>query len=74
MSQAAKDRMNQRIRQSIVQYIQTNGPTDSRDIIKRYSLLYRTTKQRISGNISALVCKSGNLSIIRNMPHSIIYI
>lgn len=65
--------MNIRIRQAILQYILTHGATDSRAIIGIFAHQFGTTKQRISGNISYMVCKAGTLSIIRNRPNSIIY-
>ncbi len=65
--------MNIRIRQAIAQYISTHGATDSRAIISMFAHQFNTTKQRISGNISFMVCKAGTLSIIRNRPHSILY-
>lgn len=65
--------MNTLIRNDIQDYIAVNGPTDSRFVISTFATKYRTTKQRISGNISALVCKQGTLSIHRNRPHSILY-
>lgn len=65
--------MNIRIRQAILQYILTHGATDSRVIIRIFAHRFRTTKQRISGNISYMVCKAGTLSIISNKPSSIIY-
>jgi len=34
---------------------------------------FSISKQRISGNISYMVCKSRNPSIIRNRPDSILY-
>lgn len=65
--------MNRTIRNAIQQYIVMNGPTDSRALIAIMARRFRTTKQRISGNISFMVCKAGTLSIIRNRPNSILY-
>lgn len=65
--------MNRMIRNAIQQYIVTNGPTDSRVIIAIMAKRFGTTKQRISGNISFMVCKAGTLSIVRNRPNSILY-
>ncbi|GFI35851.1 hypothetical protein IMSAGC015_00010 [Lachnospiraceae bacterium] len=65
--------MNVTIRTAIQNYISVNGPTESRLIIDIMAKRFTTTKQRISGNISYMVCKAGTLSIIRNRPHSIVY-
>lgn len=65
--------LNRNIRMYITNYIATNGPTDSRVIISLAAKQFNTTKQRISGNISFMVCKADSLSIIRNRPHSIVY-
>jgi len=65
--------MNRNIRKVIQSYIATNGPTDSRVLISILASLFSTTKQRISGNVSYMVCRAGTISIIRNKPHSIIY-
>lgn len=65
--------MNERIRAAIQSYIAANGPTDSREIITMFANRFSTTKQRISGNISYMVCKAGTVSIVRNKPHSVLY-
>lgn len=65
--------MNVTIRTAIQNYISVNGPTESRLIIDIMAKRFTTTKQRISGNISYMVCKAGTLSIIGNRPHSIVY-
>ena len=65
--------MNVTIRTAIQNYISVNGQTESRLIIDIMAKRFTTTKQRISGNISYMVCKAGTLSIIRNRPHSIVY-
>ena len=65
--------MNVTTRTAIQNYISVNGPTESRLIIDIMAKRFTTTKQRISGNISYMVCKAGTLSIIRNRPHSIVY-
>ncbi len=65
--------MNTIIRSAMQQHIAINGPTDSRVLISIMARRFKTTKQRISGNISYMVCKAGTLSIIRNKPHSILY-
>lgn len=65
--------MNRSIRTAIQRYIAANGPTDSRILISLLAKRFKTTKQRISGNISYMVCHAGTISIIRNKPHSILY-
>lgn len=58
--------MNIQIRQAIQSYISTNGPSDSRIVINQLAQQFNTTKQRISGNISYMVCRAGTLQIHRN--------
>lgn len=65
--------MNRKIRNDIQNYIALNGPTDSRVLIELMAKRFSTPKQRISGNISYMVCKTGTLSIIKNKPNSILY-
>ena len=65
--------MNHQIRQAISQYISLHGATESRALIRLFAQQFRTSKQRISGNLSYMICKAGTLSIIRNRPHSIVY-
>lgn len=65
--------MNKRIRTSIENYVKANGAIDSRLLIAMFAKQFSTTKQRISGNISYMVCKEGTLSIIRKKPQSTIY-
>lgn len=65
--------MNGRIRAAIQNFIKTNGPTDSRAVIEIFANQFSTTKQRISGNVSFMVCKAGTISIIKNNPKSILY-
>lgn len=65
--------MNKRIRIAIEGYVKAHGVIDSRVLIAMFAMRFSTTKQRISGNISYMVCKEGTLSIIRKKPHSILY-
>jgi len=65
--------MNNLIRNDISAYIAINGPSDSRKVIDIMANRFSTSKQRISGNISFMVCKASTLHIIRNYPNSIIY-
>ena len=64
--------MNRRIRAAILADIQKNGARNTRRLSAIYSRLFKTTKQRISGNISYLVT-SGTVSIVRNRPNSYIF-
>lgn len=61
------------IRRAIRKYVEKFGPQDSRELIDKFSRRIKTSKQRISGNISCLVCIDGTVSIERNRPHSIMY-
>ena len=61
------------IRRAIRKYVEKFGKQDSRYIIEIFSKGIRTSKQRISGNISCLVCIDGTVSLIRNKPHSVMY-
>ncbi len=64
--------MNRRIRAAILTDIRKNGASNTRRLNSVYSKLFRTSKQRISGNISYLVT-SGTVSIVRNRPNSYIF-
>lgn len=61
------------IRRALRKYVEKFGPQDSRELIDKFSRGIKTSKQRISGNISCLVCIDGTVSIERNRPHSIMY-
>lgn len=65
--------MNIRIRNFLSNYVAVNGPTDSSVLIALSANRFSTSRQRICGNISFMICKAGTLSIIRNKPHSIVY-
>ena len=64
--------MNIRIRKVILKYVAMYRIVDTRWLTKNLSLYFKTTKQRIAGNISYLVT-SGRVQINRNYPHSTIY-
>lgn len=64
--------MNRKIRTAAQNYIALNGPTDSRVLITLLANRFSTSKQRVSGNISYMVCKAGTLSIVRNRSHGIL--
>jgi len=65
--------MNSSIRSAVSAYIAANGPTNTRTVIYLLANQFQTTKQRISGNISFMVCRAGTLQVIRNKPNSVIY-
>ena len=65
--------MNSRIRLFITQYINVNGATDSRKLIKLTAKRFSVPKQKICGNLSYMICKSGTLCVIRNRPYSVLY-
>lgn len=64
---------NKQIRRAMRKYVERYGRQDTRKIIAAFAKAYKTTKQRISGNLSALKCIDGTVSIISNRPHSIMY-
>lgn len=61
------------IRRTIRKYVKKFGPQDTRTVIDYFSKGLRTTKQRISGNLSCMACIDGTITIINNRPHSIKY-
>lgn len=64
--------MNEIIRDSILDYIDANGVTDTRTMVETMARWFETSKQRIAGNISYLVCKTGKLSILRMKGYNIL--
>lgn len=66
--------MNTQIRLAIYRFLQSSGPTDSRAVISRFAAQFQTTKQRIAGNISHMVCNMGTVAIRQNYPHSVLYL
>lgn len=65
--------MNRRIRSSILQYVNANGPTDSRKLISLMAKRFGVPKQQISGNLSFMICRAGTLNLVSNRPHSYVY-
>lgn len=61
------------IRRTIRKYVKKFGPQDTRTVIDHFSKGFRTTKQRISGNLSCMACIDGTITIAKNRPHSIMY-
>ncbi len=64
--------LNSAIRTDIINHVAQHGKTDTRSLIDLLAKQHGTTKQRVSGNISALV-RFSNISIIHSRPHSMIY-
>ncbi len=64
--------MNRQIRAAILADIRKYGARNTRRLNTIYSRRFKTTKQRISGNISYLVT-SGAVSIVRHRPNSYIF-
>ena len=65
--------LNESIRLDIADYIDVNGPQDTRFLIKYFAKKYSTKRQRISGNLSAMTKKYGSIAIDKNPPRSIAY-
>jgi hypothetical protein len=64
---------NPLIRISMKKYVKKFGPQDTRVMIDKFSKIFLTTKQRISGNLSCMACIHGTITIINNRPNSIMY-
>jgi len=64
--------LNFNIRSDISNYISLYGKANTRFLIATLSQQYNTTKQRVSGNLSAMVRYFG-YNIASNPPHSVIY-
>jgi len=54
-------------------FIEHYRKQDTRDVISIFASAYKTSKQRISGNLSTLSCIDKTVSIYSNRPHSIMY-
>lgn len=65
---------NTQIRAAIINYVTANGPTNSRALIKLMAARFHTTKQRICGNLSFMICRQGSLNLVSNRPNSYVYI
>lgn len=65
--------MNKIIRHSILQYVNANGPTNSRKLIAIMAQRYGVPKQQISGNLSFMICREGTLNLVSNRPHSYVF-
>ncbi len=65
--------MNRRSRSSISAFVNTNGKTDTRELILIMAKRFRVPKQKICGNLSFMICKAGTLNLVSNKPHSYVY-
>ena len=65
--------MNYVIRRDIEDYLKLNSSQNTRNIIAIFAKKFKTTKQRISGNISYMKCYEHSINIISNKPNSIMY-
>lgn len=61
------------IRRAIRKYVEKFGPQDTKELIDKFARGIKTSKQRISGNISCLACIDKTVDIKPNRPHSIMY-
>ena len=59
------------IRRAIRKYKKHYGMQDTRKVITLFSNAYKTSRQRISGNLSYMACVEHSIQIISNRPHSI---
>lgn len=64
--------MNEIIRDSILDYVNANGATDTKTMVETMARWFETSKHRIAGNISYLVCKTEKLSILRVKGYKIL--
>lgn len=63
---------NKEIRDYIKGYLKNKGPIDSRAMIGMASKKFKTTRQRICGNISQMVCREGSVYITGTKPHGVL--
>lgn len=66
--------MNVNIRTDIFNMLKANGKMKTRSVITILAKKYSTPKQRISGNISYMVSKLGNIEVERKYQNSEIFI
>lgn len=64
---------NAQIRNDIETYVKANGPQDTRNVISVFAAKYSTTRQRISGNISHMVCRDMTATITTGASGSVMY-
>ena len=60
--------MNKIIRRSMRKFLKHYGAQDTRKMIKLFSIAYRTTKQRIAGNLRALEYNYQTIRITTHIP------
>lgn len=63
--------LNEVIRLDIEDFMDVNGPQDTRFLIDYFAKKYSTKRQRISGNLSAMAKVFDTITIQKNPPHSI---
>jgi hypothetical protein len=64
---------NKQIRRAMRKFTEHYGKRDTRKVIATFATAYKTTKQRISGNLSSLVGNDKTVKIIANRPNSIMF-
>lgn len=64
---------NFKIRRLMELEVKTRGKVDTRELICKFSDQLKTPKQRIAGNIRAMLYNEHSLSIIADRPHSMVY-
>lgn len=64
---------NAQIRNEIEIYVRKNGPQNTRTLISLFAARFSTSKQRIAGNVSCMVCMEQTANIMAGAPNSIIY-
>ena len=67
-----RDDINKAIRSDIKDYLAKRGPIDSRVMIGMMAKKYRTTRQRVCGDISFMVCREGSIFITGSKPHGVL--
>lgn len=67
------NQMNYKIRRSIENYIKMKGAQETRHVIALFAKQFKTTKQRISGNLSYMACHEQCIHIFSDRPHSVVY-
>ena len=65
---------NFKIRRLIENEVRNRGKVDTRELICKFSVQLKTSKQRIAGNLRAMVHNEHSLLLVANRPHSIVYV
>lgn len=66
---------NKKIRRSLRKFIEHLGPQDTRKMTALFSKAYKTTRQRIAGNLRTMKYDEKSIQIITHVPgqRSIMY-